>query len=375
MGPAEWYAKGMPKRCNVEVKCTPSPQWVIDSGGPKQRCTPGGTPAERAKCDQPPGGCICDIVQLRQLPKSAQTEYLKRCPSCQAQYQRTEGLQYSPTAQGFLGAGVSAPDAITLRASPESKQIQPTQKTPNTAKPGIDSTSGSWRTGTTTTPAQKAGANVNSVRNTAGLGGIAGLFGSTVGSVIPGGGLITGVLGGLLGGGSSQCPGPFNYNPVTGGCDPKARSGLVATGTGGYGCPSGTSWDNATNSCKKTGIGGFVERTLPGGDTGYYSPTPTGEPWQSTQAFGTSGVVPQAETTQRLHCPAGYVLYGNKNGKNPGMEVCLPKGMVANKHRKWPKSPNPALSAQDMKTLRRIGTLQRKIKRVAGVAGFTTKKR
>jgi hypothetical protein len=77
------------------------------------------------------------------------------------------------------------------------------------------------------------------------------------------------------------------------------------------------------------------------------------------------------EPAQKLSCPRGYVLYG----KEPGMEVCFPKGMFPNKMRKWPKPTAPALSAQDMKTLRRIGTLQKRIRRVAGNAGFTVKKK
>jgi len=74
--------------------------------------------------------------------------------------------------------------------------------------------------------------------------------------------------------------------------------------------------------------------------------------------------------TQRLQCPAGYVLFGNKNGKAPGMEVCLPKGFLANKHRKWPKPPRPAMSAQDVKTLNRINAIQRKVSNMAVKAGY-----
>lgn len=163
--------------------------------------------------------------------------------------------------------------------------------------------------------------------------------------------------------GKSKCPGPFNFNPRTGGCDPKPGT-FQPEGTGS--CPQGTSYDPATGQCKKGGIGGWGERIIPGGDTGYVP-----QEWTSTSAYGTQGVVPQSRPSSTLMCPKGYVLYG----KEPGMEVCLPKGMLPNKYRKWPKEAAPALSAGDMKTLRRIGTLQKRIKRVAGTAGFSCRKR
>lgn len=194
--------------------------------------------------------------------------------------------------------------------------------------------------------------------------------GAAVGSVIPGvGTAIGGTAGailGLFGSGKSKCPGPYNYDPTTGGCVPKPGSFTVSTTPTSSACPPGSSYDPATGNCKVGGITGVVQRTLPGGATGYVD-----QQYTPTMAYGMQGFVPMTIPQTRLQCPAGYVLYG----KQPGMEVCLPKGFLANKHRKWPKSPNPALSAQDMRTLNRIRTLQNKIKRVANTAGFTTKKR
>lgn len=200
-------------------------------------------------------------------------------------------------------------------------------------------------------------------------------LGSGLGSVLPGVGTVTGgVVGGLIdlfpGTGKSRCPGPFNYNPATGGCDPKPGRFAPGGTNGASSCPAGTTYDPATGQCKVGGVKGAVQRGLPGGATGYVA-----QEFTPTTAFGMQGFVPQTVPQTRLMCPAGYVLYGNKSGRNPGMEICLPKGFLANKHRKWPKSPNPALSAQDMRTLNRIRTLQNKIKRVATTAGFTTKKR
>lgn len=187
-------------------------------------------------------------------------------------------------------------------------------------------------------------------------------LGSLVGTAIPGvgtlgGGLIGAGIDALTGGmGKSKCPGPYNYNPTTGGCDPKPGSLAGTT------CPDGTTYDPSTGQCKVGGISGAVQRTLPGGQTGYVDPTG----WAPTQAYGLQGVIPQAIPSQRLACPAGYVLYG----KQPGMEVCLPKGFLPNKHRKWPKAPRPALTSQDMRTLGKINTLQRRIASAAQKAGF-----
>ena len=130
--------------------------------------------------------------------------------------------------------------------------------------------------------------------------------------------------------------------------------------------PCGTGYVYRNGRCEKAGLEGFVERTLPGGDTGYY-----GANFQPTQAFGMAGFVPQAMQTQKLICPKGYVLYG----KEPGMEVCLHKGALPNKHRKWPKGARPVMTAQDAKTLRRAASLQSKVKRIAQGAGFSCRKR
>lgn len=188
-------------------------------------------------------------------------------------------------------------------------------------------------------------------------------LGGAVGSLVPGVGTIAGGgLGALTdfltGAGKSKCPGPYNYNPMTGGCDPKPGSFAPQTPN----CPAGSTWDASTGQCKVGGVKGAVQRGLPGGATGYVDPTG----WTPTSAFGLQGFLPQSVPSARLSCPAGYVLYG----KEPGMEVCLPKGFLANKHRKWPKPPRPAMSAQDVKTLNRINAIQRKVSNMTVKAGF-----
>lgn len=196
------------------------------------------------------------------------------------------------------------------------------------------------------------------------------LLGAGIGSIIPGAGTILGgSIGGAIGAlgslGKSRCPGPYNYDPVTGGCVPKPSS-LVAGGvpSSSQQCPSGTTYDPASGQCKVGGISGTIQRTLPGGKTGYTSPI--GTSWTPTSAFGTQGFVPQSVPSSYLTCPKGFVLFG----KEPGMEVCLPKGMFPNKYRKWPKPASPALSSRDMKTLNKINSLQRKISGLAMKAGY-----
>lgn len=190
---------------------------------------------------------------------------------------------------------------------------------------------------------------------------------ASLANFLPGGGIISAGIGLLGGAGKSRCPGPYNYNPQTGGCDPKP--GKFAPGGTGAGatssCPAGTTYDPATAQCKKGGLSGWTERVIPGGQTGYVD-----QQWTPTTAFGMQGLVPQTIPSSRLSCPAGYVLYGNKSGKAPGQEVCLPKGFLSNKHRKWPKPPRPALTAQDVKTLNRINAIQRKVSNMAVKAGY-----
>ena len=209
--------------------------------------------------------------------------------------------------------------------------------------------------------------------------GLGSLVGAGVGSVIPGvGTTVGGVLGGLLGGlgglGASKCPGPYNYNPLTGGCDPKPGylGGNKGAGLGltGGGCPEGWTWDGT--QCKQGGLGGFAARVIPGGSTGY---APAGQYTATDSPLG-AGYVPLQRTQTVLMCPEGYVLVGNRSGKNPGMEVCLPKGMPGVRAaRKWKPEPRPVMSAQDKMTLAKAKRLQNKAKRVAMSAGFTVKKR
>jgi len=176
------------------------------------------------------------------------------------------------------------------------------------------------------------------------------------------------------GGGGMPAPGIYNqsggewWRPLLDAGVNWAAGAIGGQGQGGSLAenPCGQGYEFRNGRCEKTGLGGAAERFLPGGETGYY-----GADFTPTSAFGMAGFVPQAMQTQRLVCPKGYVLFG----KEPGMEVCLHKGAMPNKLRKWPKGARPVMTAQDAKTLRRAKALQNKVKRIATGAGFACRKK
>lgn len=144
-------------------------------------------------------------------------------------------------------------------------------------------------------------------------------------------------------------------------------------GEGSTGCAPGYAWNPDTMQCEQTGTGGYVRRMLPGGMSG----TQADIYGQATMgAFGIPALVPavvgqiqdangNVKPIQR--CPPGAVL-----GKD---NLCYMKGSIPVKFRKWRPAPKPPMSASDAKALRRIGTLQKKVKRLAGNAGLSCRKR
>lgn len=314
-----------------------------------------------------PFSCFCDpVMELKYTPAQRQ-EWWNACPNCKAQTEPFTGVAYSESLGGFVGSGVTAPDAkvITPVAPPT---LPPSNPLDRVAPP--PETLRSTETGTRTSP-------------TTGASTMAGFsfLGTGVGTAI--GGPVGGAIGGSLGGafepggafGSSRCPGPYNFDPVTGGCVPKADYGArigypIGPGTGGRGgglglsggCPEGHVWRNGR--CEQVGVGGALERWLPGGETGtgvdVYGEATVG-------SFGMPALVPATVSQPTRRCPPGAVL-----GKD---NLCYQKGAIPNKWRKWPKPPRPALTAGDMKTLRRAKSLQNKVKRAAQGAGFSCRKR
>lgn len=157
-----------------------------------------------------------------------------------------------------------------------------------------------------------------------------GLSGFATGGILGGlGGAVTGLFGG--GGGSTTV-----YRP-----DP---------------CPEGFSWNGET--CVRSGAIGTIQQILPGGQTGtgvdVYGQATVG-------SFGIPALVPATGSVPTRRCPPGAFL-----GKD---NLCYQRGSIPNSFRKWPKPPKPILSAQDAKTLRKIGSIQNRVKRAWTTAG------
>lgn len=144
---------------------------------------------------------------------------------------------------------------------------------------------------------------------------------------------------------------------------------LPAEGSGG--CPTGYEYNPSSGQCEEVGVGGMIRRTLPGGASGVteYGNAVVG-------AFGVPALQPavvgqrqnsRGEVNPILKCPAGTVL-GRDN-------LCYQKSSIPRKFRKWKPAPKPPMSASDAKALRRIGTLQNKVKGLAKNAGLTCRKR
>jgi len=141
-------------------------------------------------------------------------------------------------------------------------------------------------------------------------------------------------------------------------------------------CPQGYQFNARTLQCEEIGLGGAIERTLPGGQTG----TMADAYGQATVgAFGIPALVPaQRGTTVRsdgtthpiLKCPPGAVL-----GKD---NLCYMKGSIPRQFRKWKPAAKPVVSAHDAKMMRKYGpggSKQNRVKKLAQTAGFSCRKR
>lgn len=165
-------------------------------------------------------------------------------------------------------------------------------------------------------------------------------------------GLITGGIPGAITGGIAGIVGGESGGPGT------TVPGYTTPGnTFATGCPSGYEWRNGR--CERVGVVGTIQRTLPGGATGYLPPTEYGGAVMG--AFGVPALQPAAMQAVTLRCPPGSVL-----GKD---DLCYQKGSITNKQRKWPKGPRPLLTGGEMKTLRKVKTLENKVKRAWQTAG------
>lgn len=147
----------------------------------------------------------------------------------------------------------------------------------------------------------------------------------------------------------------------------------ASPGEGSGGCQQGFQWNPATGRCEEVGVAGGVRRLLPGGQTGLQG---QGYGNAVMGAFGIPALEPAVVgavsgkdgTARPIHrCPPGAVL-----GKD---DLCYMKGSIPRQFRKWKPAPKPVLSAADAKSIRRIGTLQNRVKKLAGDVGFSCRKR
>ncbi len=183
------------------------------------------------------------------------------------------------------------------------------------------------------------------------FGGLVKLGAGVIDSLVPGGSIATGIIKNVFGGGGGKdqtklCPDGvrvpltqtcFNVNPPFAG---PAGVGLSFTPTSFSGGGSMLDFGEAVK-----------------GQMGL----PALEPAIVGQRLNGRG-----EMVLIRQCPPGAFLSWDNLCYNKGS-----KGIV----RKWKRAPKPPMSAADAKALRRIGTLQTKVKKLAGDAGLSCKRR
>lgn len=203
------------------------------------------------------------------------------------------------------------------------------------------------------------------------------------GPTLPGGGMgfdvaaspqngLPGVAGGVVTGGCEALGLPAWL------CEPAGDfvGGLIPGGGGGGG-GGGQPGTGLAATCEQQGL-------VTGADGMCYSP---GSPASNSVAmakmgiFGAPAVPPQvvgtvARTTgcggvsPIRRCPSGTVL-----GKD---NLCYAKGSIPNKLRKWPKTAKAPVTAYDARMMRKYGpggSKQSGVKRLAGAAGLTCKRK
>lgn len=169
--------------------------------------------------------------------------------------------------------------------------------------------------------------------------------------------------------------------PFTGGQQSLSIGGIIRT-IGGFipepipgivnklfpaGCPSGFKKDSKGN-CIKTGVGGVIQRTLPGGKKGTLEDV-FGD--AVIGAFGVPGLVPAQvgviNDNPILKCPAGMVL-----GKD---NICYVRSVLPRQFRKWPPPGRAPVTAGDAKAIRRAKSATNRVKKLASNVGFTCTKK
>jgi len=158
-------------------------------------------------------------------------------------------------------------------------------------------------------------------------------------------GAVGGFIGGGGNGGGSFQPQPFQ--PLTG-------------------CQPGFERDIQTGRCKKSGIIGTIQRTLPGGETGFGPGTDVALPGQNT-GLVVGAVAPIMRQTITRVCPKRFILGADGN--------CYLKQLLPVKLRMHRPDKRPPISASQWSKLKTAESVRKKAKDIAVVAGFSCKKR
>lgn len=186
------------------------------------------------------------------------------------------------------------------------------------------------------------------------------------GSIGPANLSIFGDLGRIARGLGGVLPGPVGTAVSTIGRLLPGGGTQVLPAGGGFGfapgCPEGFRVD-ANGRCVREGIGGAIERFLPGGQTGVLGQGGTAV----IGAFGTPGVLPAQvgviNGNPIFRCPRAMVL-GADN-------VCYAKGSLPRQFRKWKPGTRPAVSGGDVRAIRQAASAKRRVKKLAQNVGFS----
>lgn len=324
-----------------------------------------------------PPTCGCSAIRELALSPEDRQYWLEVCPACAPGIAAAEGLPFVPGV-GFAAGSISA-----AAADAGYKPIVYTPPPPvvfNPTPPASQDPRGTGVSGGPSIypeqerPQQYTGGFVNNIQEEAMraeiglspasplvlappsqdfLGGLVGAIGGGIGGFLTGGpaGAVAGAIGGAYtgsGGGRERTTSPGTTS-----------AGLGLTG-GSNACPTGYRWDGTR--CVQEGIGGVAARILPGGNTGVYTGGATG-----INDFGMLYEAPNVVAIPTSRCRAGYVL--GRDG------MCYAKGTIQNRMRKWPKGTRPLLTGGEMKTLRKVKSLENKVKRAWQAAGSPGKPR
>ncbi|HCX87856.1 MAG TPA: hypothetical protein DG761_07510 [Gammaproteobacteria bacterium] len=167
-----------------------------------------------------------------------------------------------------------------------------------------------------------------------------------------------GILKGIGKGVTGIIPGTIDdriFDTLTGKGRQTTQSFTPDPGFGPGPCPSGTF--RVRDRCVAPGD------AFPGGDPLTFA---AGGQMQAG-AFGVLATTPTMESVTVHRCPPGLVL-----GKD---NLCYDKRTISNSQRKNPRPPRPAVSAADMKAIRKAAAAQKRVKSLAGKVGFSCKKR